>query len=77
MYTIVIGNSLIYFIASIEFSVDGVPFRIIASDSTGPGYHAVEHTVKNLSNGNCTTYSMEQLIAIFQKYNLVSKYQKP
>jgi hypothetical protein len=59
-----IGKNHYYHLTGCNFSRDGVQFKIVGTESTGPGIHDVTHTIKNLNSNTYATIPMPKLIKI-------------
>jgi len=59
-----IGTDLFWFLGGFDFINSGVQFRVIGSESTGPGIYDVTHTIKNVKSGTYSYIPMPKLIKI-------------
>ena len=59
-----IGADLFWFLGGCDFINSGVQFRVIGSESTGPGIYDVTHTIKNVKSGTYSYIPMPKLINI-------------
>jgi len=59
-----IGTDLFWFLGGCDFNNNGVQFRVIGSESTGPGIYEVTHTIKNVKSGAYSYIPMPKLINI-------------
>lgn len=59
-----IGEHMIYYLDGLDFTNNGVRFRITGSESTGPKPYDVKHTVKNIKTGAFAAIEMQKLIQI-------------
>ncbi len=61
-----IDNMLIWHLSGCNFSKEGTSFLVVGSESTGPGYYDVIHTIKNLNTRTYANILMPKLIEILQ-----------
>jgi hypothetical protein len=58
------GSESFWSLCGCDFSNNGVQFRIIGTESTGPGVYEVTHTIKNVKSGAYSYIPMPKLINI-------------
>jgi len=61
-----IDNMLIWHLTGCNFSKGGTSFLVVGSESNGPGFYDVIHTIKNLNTGTYANIQMPKLIEILQ-----------
>jgi hypothetical protein len=61
-----INNMLVWHLSGCGFSKDGIQFKVIGSESTGPGIYDVTHTIKNVQKATYAYINMHNLIEILQ-----------
>jgi hypothetical protein len=59
-----IGNNHYYHLTGCYFTKDSIEFKIVGTESTGPGIHDVTHTIKNLNSKTYANIPMPKLIKI-------------
>ena len=64
-----IGTDLFWFLGGCDFNNSGVQFRVIGSESTGPGIYDVTHTIKMLNPGHTPISQCQNLSIYFLKVN--------
>jgi hypothetical protein len=58
------GSESFWSLCGCDFNNRGVQFRVIGSESTGPGIYDVTHTIKNVKSGAYSYIPMPKLINI-------------
>ncbi|MBK7214573.1 MAG: hypothetical protein IPH88_14985 [Bacteroidales bacterium] len=58
------GSESFWSLCGCDFNNNGVQFRVIGSESTGPGIYDVTHTIKNVKSGTYSYIPMPKLINI-------------
>jgi hypothetical protein len=58
------GSESFWSLCGCDFINSGVQFRVVGSESTGPGVYDVTHTIKNVKSGTYSYIPMPKLINI-------------